>query len=109
MLNDVWCGARFLDGRVWPLEDELEVRLMIDLIRHVTGQSHFSGQTACWLASIFVRVCIPDSLHCGLVAALLLCQKQCNTLTHCHQIFTSVCVCVCVHTLTAYKDVCLGF
>lgn len=28
---------RFLDGRVWPLEDELEVRLMIDLIRHVTG------------------------------------------------------------------------
>ena len=30
--------ARFLDGRVWPLEDELEVRLMIDLIRHVTGR-----------------------------------------------------------------------
>lgn len=28
---------RFLDGRVWPVEDELEVRLMIDLIRHVTG------------------------------------------------------------------------
>ena len=26
---------------MWPLEDELEVRLMIDLIRHVTGQSAY--------------------------------------------------------------------
>lgn len=25
---------------MWPLEDELEVRLMIDLIRHVTGTEH---------------------------------------------------------------------
>ncbi|KAL3148346.1 hypothetical protein ABBQ38_013803 [Trebouxia sp. C0009 RCD-2024] len=33
----LWDLQRFLDGRVWPLEDELEVRLMIDLIRHVTG------------------------------------------------------------------------
>ena len=33
----LFAGGRFLDGRVWPLEDELEVRLMIDLIRHVTG------------------------------------------------------------------------
>lgn len=35
-----FAGGRFLDGRVWPLEDELEVRLMIDLIRHVTGAEH---------------------------------------------------------------------
>lgn len=33
----LWDLQRFLDGRVWPVEDELEVRLMIDLIRHVTG------------------------------------------------------------------------
>ena len=25
---------------MWPLEDELEVRLMIELIRHVTGSTH---------------------------------------------------------------------
>ena len=28
---------RYIDGRVWPKEDELEVRLMMDLIHHVTG------------------------------------------------------------------------
>ena len=28
---------RYIDGRVWPREDELEVRLMMDLIHHVTG------------------------------------------------------------------------
>ncbi|KAA6416582.1 MAG: hypothetical protein FRX49_13443 [Trebouxia sp. A1-2] len=30
-------GAGYIDGRVWPKEDELEVRLMMDLIHHVTG------------------------------------------------------------------------
>lgn len=34
--SDMYC--RFIDGRVWPKEDELEVRLMLDLVRHVTGQ-----------------------------------------------------------------------
>lgn len=29
--------SRYIDGRVWPEDDELEVRLMMDLIRHVTG------------------------------------------------------------------------
>ena len=29
--------TRYIDGRVWPERDELEVRLMMDLIRHVTG------------------------------------------------------------------------
>lgn len=33
--------CRYIDGRVWPKEDELEVRLMLDLIRHVTGQAIF--------------------------------------------------------------------
>jgi len=28
---------RYIDGRVWPKQDELEVRLMMDLIHHVTG------------------------------------------------------------------------
>ena len=32
---------RYIDGRVWPKEDELEVRLMMDLIHHVTG-THFA-------------------------------------------------------------------
>ena len=31
------CACRYIDGRVWPEDDELEVRLMMDLIRHVTG------------------------------------------------------------------------
>lgn len=31
------CSFRYIDGRVWPKEDELEVRLMMDLIHHVTG------------------------------------------------------------------------
>lgn len=31
------CTLRYIDGRVWPKEDELEVRLMMDLIHHVTG------------------------------------------------------------------------
>ena len=39
LLVQVLLLNRFLDGRVWPLEDELEVRLMIDLIRHVTGDT----------------------------------------------------------------------
>ena len=34
-----YLNCRFIDGRVWPKEDELEVRLMLDLVRHVTGQS----------------------------------------------------------------------
>jgi len=35
------CSFRYIDGRVWPKEDELEVRLMMDLINHVTG-THFA-------------------------------------------------------------------
>lgn len=30
--------CRYIDGRVWPEQDELEVRLMMDLIKHVTGK-----------------------------------------------------------------------
>ena len=37
ILHDVHT-CRYLDGRVWPEEDELEVRLMMDLIKHVTGK-----------------------------------------------------------------------
>lgn len=33
----LWDMQRYIDGRVWPEHDELEVRLMMDLIRHVTG------------------------------------------------------------------------
>ncbi|KAL0026874.1 hypothetical protein WJX77_008256 [Trebouxia sp. C0004] len=33
----LWDMQRYIDGRVWPKEDELEVRLMMDLIHHVTG------------------------------------------------------------------------
>lgn len=31
------CISRYIDGRVWPDRDELEVRLMMDLFKHVTG------------------------------------------------------------------------
>lgn len=45
---------------MWPLEDELEVRLMIDLIRHVTGQSaYWNRLQAGWLVS-------PASTACAL-------------------------------------------
>ncbi|KAL3151979.1 hypothetical protein ABBQ32_001101 [Trebouxia sp. C0010 RCD-2024] len=33
----LWDMQRYIDGRVWPERDELEVRLMMDFIRHVTG------------------------------------------------------------------------
>ncbi len=37
-VNNIAHGAcRYIDGRVWPEDDELEVRLMMDLIGHVTG------------------------------------------------------------------------
>ena len=50
------CALRYIDGRVWPKQDELEVRLMMDLIHHVTGvfcsalQCHLSACTLTWLA-----------------------------------------------------------
>ena len=35
------CGmcCRFLDGRVWPQEDEKQVKLMLAMIHHCTGGS----------------------------------------------------------------------
>ena len=30
---------RFLDGRVWPQEDEKQVKLMMAMIHHCTGAS----------------------------------------------------------------------
>ena len=52
--------CRYIDGRVWPKEDELEVRLMISLIDHVTGTclSSYSYQanTSLMLASHFISV-----------------------------------------------------
>lgn len=32
--------CEWLDGRVWPKEDELEVMRLVDLIHHVTGAFH---------------------------------------------------------------------
>lgn len=69
-LSMLCCFCRFLDGRVWPVEDELEVRLMIALIRHVTGLSHCARSTlslAC-LLPCFVP-CLPACL-CNLVVML---------------------------------------
>ncbi|KAL0030818.1 hypothetical protein WJX77_007974 [Trebouxia sp. C0004] len=33
----LWDMQRYIDGRVWPQEDELEVRLLMDFMFHVTG------------------------------------------------------------------------
>lgn len=37
----------YIDGRVWPEQDELEVRLMMDLIKHVTGKESSSAIPLC--------------------------------------------------------------
>lgn len=37
-LLSLLCTCRYIDGRVWPESDELEVRLMMDFIKHVTGE-----------------------------------------------------------------------
>lgn len=50
-------ARRFLDGRVWPLEDELEVRLMIDLIRHVTGAVLYTNPFMCRAGSFKQQIC----------------------------------------------------
>ena len=31
--------GEWLDGRVWPSEDELDVLRMVDLIEHLTGRA----------------------------------------------------------------------
>ena len=41
------CALRYIDGRVWPKQDELEVRLMMDLIHHVTGISFLLCNDIC--------------------------------------------------------------
>ena len=43
--------CRYIDGRVWPEKDELEVRLMMDLIKHVTGKCQKTCHTTvhCYL------------------------------------------------------------
>ena len=33
--------CRFLDGRVWPQEDEKQVKLMMAMIHHCTGRACF--------------------------------------------------------------------
>lgn len=42
------CGVccRFLDGRVWPQEDEKQVKLMMAMIHHCTGASESPGSAA---------------------------------------------------------------
>ena len=42
------CGmcCRFLDGRVWPQEDEKQVKLMMAMIHHCTGVSENPGSAA---------------------------------------------------------------
>ena len=69
-----WC--RFLDGRVWPLEDELEVALMIDLIRHVTGQYSL---LACF------RACLTQS------TLVLQTASEAGQLHHLSSVSTSLC------------------
>ena len=69
-LSVLCCFCRFLDGRVWPVEDELEVRLMIALIRHVTGLSQMlcTVNIEPCLLPCFVP-CLPACL-CNLVVML---------------------------------------
>ena len=57
IMSGSWCHVhlkcRYIDGRVWPERDELEVRLMMDLIRHVTGNKsvHLTPELYCFQAS----------------------------------------------------------
>ena len=37
---------RFLDGRVWPLEDEKQVKLMMAMIHHCTGVPSLLSQVS---------------------------------------------------------------
>ena len=42
--------GEWLDGRVWPDEDELDVLRLVDFIEHCTGANTFPSFWVCWVA-----------------------------------------------------------